>query len=80
MILFIEGVGMEQKEAYNQGRRQALLDAVILVRKYFTDEMNALPVNKEDEIIDMPTCNRILKYSKDICTELRKMVPQEVEQ
>lgn len=71
---------MEQKEAYNQGRRQALLDAVILVRKYFTDEMNALPVNKEDEIIDMPTCNRILKYSKDICTELRKMVPQEVEQ
>lgn len=71
---------MEQKEAYNQGRRQALLDAVVLVRKYFTYQMNALPVNEDDEIIDMPICNKILKYSKDICTELRKMTPQEVKQ
>ena len=52
MIRYIEVVGMEQKEAYNQGRRQALLDAVILVRKYFTYQMNALPVNEEDEILE----------------------------
>lgn len=55
-----------------KARAQAFVDAVDVVKKYFQKELDKVTEIIDDEAAYLVQCSKIIRYSKDICTALKR--------